>query len=116
MFFHYHLPNTGVDIKTEGNARDFQNLPKNVVMANALITMFDHCYCMNSMIYSLKFTKSIGLYFVAVSVNRGLNVFIKICVPMRTNSNTNMIKISYSKMKWPGSKDFSHQNLCIITM
>ena len=34
---------------------------------NALKTMLDHRFCMNSMIYSDKFKKRMALYFVAVS-------------------------------------------------
>ena len=61
-------------------------------MVNVLKTIFDHCYCMMSMTYSLKFTKSMGLYFVAISQSTGgLNVFINICVPMKTKPN--LIKV-----------------------
>ena len=44
--------------------------------------MFDHYYCINSMIYSPKFTKKYGIIFChCFTVNRWIEVFINIRVP-----------------------------------
>ena len=49
---------------------------------------------LKTMIYSPKFMKSMGLYFVAVSLNRLFDIFINICVPVPSINRSTFPKCS----------------------